>query len=255
MTNREQLFNDNVAWATRIARKVHATLPPSFEVDDLIQEALIEMQARTLTYDPAVNDSFQGYAYLYVLNRCRMSVRRRHFKEATSEPLDSTEVSAAVRAQSEDRALTQTEATRARWRESRRRSLIRRKLARLDQTEATLVRLVLLDGESLDTAADATHLSATDVRRILRKAAAKLKGDGRALRPGARQLLRVLEQRQGEVLPVTRLAKLLRCETRTIERRLAKLKARGLIRTRRTVSGNSYAVKEKDNKLSGVSNG
>jgi RNA polymerase sigma factor (sigma-70 family) len=85
--DRNALFHDNLAWAAVIARNVHRKLPPSFDLCDLEQVARIEMWRRVQMYDPATNDSFQGFAYLPVRGACLMSVRRRAFKEATHESL------------------------------------------------------------------------------------------------------------------------------------------------------------------------
>jgi RNA polymerase sigma factor (sigma-70 family) len=86
--DREALFNNNIPWVRSIARSVKQELPASFELDDLVQEGLIEMWRRSQVYDPAVNDSFQAYAYMAVRGAMLMSVRRRRWRDATGEPLN-----------------------------------------------------------------------------------------------------------------------------------------------------------------------
>ena len=85
---REQLLEDNLAWASMIARNVKRKLPASFDLCDLEQVAPIELWRPTQLCDPAKNDNFRGYAYLPVRGAVLMSVRRKHFREATHESLD-----------------------------------------------------------------------------------------------------------------------------------------------------------------------
>jgi RNA polymerase sigma factor (sigma-70 family) len=85
---REQLLEENLSWASLIARNVKRKLPASFDLCDLEQVAHIELWRRTQLWDPEKNDSFRGYAYLPVRGAVLMSVRRRHFREATHESLD-----------------------------------------------------------------------------------------------------------------------------------------------------------------------
>jgi RNA polymerase sigma factor (sigma-70 family) len=89
MLDRNALFVENLNWSAMIAKKVHRTLPPSFDLCDLKQEAAIELSKRCELYDPAENDSFKGYAYLWVLNAVRMKTRRRAFVEATHLSLET----------------------------------------------------------------------------------------------------------------------------------------------------------------------
>jgi RNA polymerase sigma factor (sigma-70 family) len=84
----EQLFEQNLAWAERIARSVKRGLPPSFDVEDLEQAARIELWRQTEKYDPSKNDSFQGFAHLAIHGAVLMQCRRRKYREATHEPLD-----------------------------------------------------------------------------------------------------------------------------------------------------------------------
>ena len=90
-----ELFDRHLAWSRAIARKVHTSLPPSFTVDDLAQEAAIELWKRCQSYDPAKNNEFRGYAYLAVRGAVLMSVRRRAFAEATADELDPATPAAA----------------------------------------------------------------------------------------------------------------------------------------------------------------
>lgn len=91
MTNpaRDQLLQRNLEWATLIAKKIHRTLPPSFDEADLVQVAWVELWKRSELFKGKLDNNahFQGYAYLYVRGACLMSVRRGTFVEATHEEL------------------------------------------------------------------------------------------------------------------------------------------------------------------------
>jgi DNA-directed RNA polymerase specialized sigma24 family protein len=72
-------FDDGIAvWADQIATNLHRRLPKHFDLDDLKQEARIAAWRKTLTYDPALNDNFQAYAFLAVRGACLMICRRKH---------------------------------------------------------------------------------------------------------------------------------------------------------------------------------
>lgn len=91
----QRLFDKNVPWASTIVRNVVRRLPPCFETDDLLQEALMELWKRALLYqenngrpgkDPK-GTPFRAYAYMYVRGACLMSVRRRNWTEAHHQSL------------------------------------------------------------------------------------------------------------------------------------------------------------------------
>lgn len=83
------LFEENRAWAEQIARNVARKVPVSIHVEDLKQEALIELWKRAQTYDPNNEEGvpFRGYAYLAVRGACLMICRRRAYREAKMEEL------------------------------------------------------------------------------------------------------------------------------------------------------------------------
>jgi DNA-directed RNA polymerase specialized sigma24 family protein len=88
---REALFTDNQEWAKAIARKIARALPPSFDSDDLEQEALIEHWKRTLEYEPErfPGVPYKGYAHIYVRAAVLMRCRRKYYTEATRDELHS----------------------------------------------------------------------------------------------------------------------------------------------------------------------
>jgi len=79
----ERLFREGVPWARGIAVSVYRRLPPSFDRDDLIQVALIELWKRARMWREDSGVPFQGYAHVYVRSAVLMSVRRREYTERT----------------------------------------------------------------------------------------------------------------------------------------------------------------------------
>jgi RNA polymerase sigma factor (sigma-70 family) len=90
--DRSALFEEHLSWAAAIAKNVHRKLPPSFDIDDLTQEAHIALWRRCQLYDPQNERGvpFQGYAYVYVRGACLMHCRRRNWREATHLGLGSS---------------------------------------------------------------------------------------------------------------------------------------------------------------------
>ena len=137
---REALFEGHRAWAEGIARSVHRTLPPSFDIADLQQEAVIEHWKRVESYDPALNDNYRAYAYPWVLNAVRMATRRKAYREATHEELNgypyvdpAPQPDAVLLAREERRNVTGP-------RDRRRLAKVRAALAELPPADAYLLR-------------------------------------------------------------------------------------------------------------------
>lgn len=85
----DAIVNANIDWARALAAEVHRKLPPSFDIGDLESVALLELWERAKLYNPA-NDRgtpFRGFAYQYIRGAVLMSCRRRHFKDATHDPI------------------------------------------------------------------------------------------------------------------------------------------------------------------------
>jgi len=85
--DRDLLFRQNMPWAAGIARKLSLRFPPCFELQDLVQEAHIELWKRAQRFDENSGVPFQGYAYLPVRGAVLMLTRRRRWKDATCEEL------------------------------------------------------------------------------------------------------------------------------------------------------------------------
>lgn len=78
---------ERIAWAYSIADSVARRLPPSFDREDLRQEALIAAWRAEERYDPSRGVPYPVYAYRAVHGACLMSARRRHWTAATMEEI------------------------------------------------------------------------------------------------------------------------------------------------------------------------
>ncbi len=67
--------------------KVKRKLPPSFDIEDLTQTALIAHWHCVETYDPKRNDNYRAFAYSTIRGAVLMSCRRKAYREATHEEL------------------------------------------------------------------------------------------------------------------------------------------------------------------------
>ena len=83
----DALVDAHMDWATGIARSVHRRLPPSFELDDLIQVAHIALWRASEKYDADKGVKFTDYAYRSVQGACWMLTRRRNYTDATCDEL------------------------------------------------------------------------------------------------------------------------------------------------------------------------
>lgn len=120
----QELFDSHQKWAEEIARKYLRRLPPSFELADLRQAALMALWRAAERFDPSYCVPFDVYAGRYVLNACRMQARRREWKERTMEELPDTMPAPAakrpdhqvIRHESADEAYRQMQALPAAYR-------------------------------------------------------------------------------------------------------------------------------------------
>ena len=71
-----------------IARSVIRKLPPSFEVEDLVQEGMIGLLEAHERFNPEFGVPFAVYASHRVRGAMLVSVRRRQYRNATHEALE-----------------------------------------------------------------------------------------------------------------------------------------------------------------------
>ena len=168
----EALFEEHRVWAESIAKAVRRRLPPSFELDDLKQTALIAHWGCVEQFDPSRGVPYRAFAYMKIQGAILMSCRRRHYREATHEELEGTHVE--TRPNPERRVLQKAEAHKAYMVKRRRLATIGTIITKIDPADAYLVRRVL-------NGADAEVLTKTwggDPKaweRRIKKAVARLK--------------------------------------------------------------------------------
>lgn len=84
-----ELTPDILQWASNIAGALARRLPPCFDRQDLEQVARIEAWLATRDFDPSRGVEFRVFAYRRVRGAVLMSVRRRHWTDATAEELST----------------------------------------------------------------------------------------------------------------------------------------------------------------------
>lgn len=164
------LFEQHLAWAEGVALKVRRSLPPSFDVDDLKQEARIGLWRSVEAYDPSRGVPFRAFAMIRVRGAVLMASRRRAYKEATHEELNDRHVD---RKRRPDELLLAREERRnvTGPREYRRRVKMLAALERIPDESARLIRAVYLENLEMDQLA----LLAPETRKQLRSAVRDLK--------------------------------------------------------------------------------
>jgi len=88
----ELLFVEHGPWARGIARSLMRKLPPSFDVDDMMQSALIGLWKAAERFDGSMGVPFIAFAHPWVQGECWMAVRRKSYTEATHAELHDTHV-------------------------------------------------------------------------------------------------------------------------------------------------------------------
>lgn len=162
------LFEEHLEWAYKVARRVHSQLPPSFDVEDLEQEAAIQLWKEIFRWDPEQNNNLRGFCYLAVRGACLMSVRRKHYQENTNEELEPTvESQDANPAEQYEKRI---ESQRYRDRELRQLAKIRARLRAFPARmyfAAYVVRRVHLEATELPELARITGVPADRLQRTL----------------------------------------------------------------------------------------
>ena len=80
---RDALVAENLSLVPPIARRLAKTLPPSFEVDDLVQTGNIGLLRAATRFHPQTGNPFPAFARPIIRGAILDSVRRRHYSAAT----------------------------------------------------------------------------------------------------------------------------------------------------------------------------
>jgi len=160
----QALFDAHRAWAEAIGRRLcGAHLPPCFEVDDLVQAALVGLTKACREFDETRGVPFCGFAHTYVQCECLMSVRRRGYESAKYE-----ELSLAAQAPAGDRPDVQAEAMV----EARR---VRDALAKLQPRERQAIRAVFWNSMQLAALGRSLHMRQIEADALLASSLEKLR--------------------------------------------------------------------------------
>lgn len=163
-----RLFIEHLEWSKLVARRVASQLPPSFPVEDLEQEAALELWRQISRYDPAKNDNVRGYAYLAVRGACLMTARRKWYTESTHDPLAPSVI--AEGSNPADIYDKRTQEQRVRRKELGQLREIVRRLAAFpvkSQFAAYVVRRVHLEGTAVPEMALITGITEARIHRAL----------------------------------------------------------------------------------------
>lgn len=85
---RDAMIVENMDIVPPIARHVHKGLPPSFELDDLVQAGNMGLIDAADRYDESQGVPFPAYARRRVYGEIVDSVRRRKYQDATHDSID-----------------------------------------------------------------------------------------------------------------------------------------------------------------------
>lgn len=150
------LFDSNRAWAEAIGRRLCSThLPPCFEIDDLVQAALIGLAKACREYDEKRGVPFCGFAHVYVQSECLMSVRRRGYEAARYEEL-SPAAQAPESKRPDVQAVASVEAQR-----------IRAAMEKLKPREREAIRAVFWDSMQLAALGRSLHMRQIEADALL----------------------------------------------------------------------------------------
>ena len=88
---RDERIEAHIALVEPIARQIQRTLPPSFELDDLVAAGYLALVQAADAYDPDAHGGtpFSAYARMIIRGRILDSVRRRHYTAATHAPIEA----------------------------------------------------------------------------------------------------------------------------------------------------------------------
>ncbi len=79
---RDHLVETHLDLVRQLALRLARRLPPSFELDDLVQQGCLGLLQAAERYEPALNSSFDAYAAPRIRGAMLDSVRRRHYANA-----------------------------------------------------------------------------------------------------------------------------------------------------------------------------
>lgn len=152
------------------ARRLSQRLPPSVELDDLIQAGSLGLMRAAERYDDASPVPFEHYAHRRVLGSMRDSIRRGEWRAITAAPLDE----ASTRSTSD----AEVDATH-----QERCSQVRYALDKLTPRQRQVLLMLVCQSLSPEFAAQALRVSPQRVLALRSAGLAQLRGMLEHLRP------------------------------------------------------------------------
>lgn len=86
--DRNALVEANLEFARQLSLRLVRRLPPSFNKDDLFQQACLGLLDAASRWEPQLGVAFTVYARRRVMGSMLDSIRRRHWRAANAVPLD-----------------------------------------------------------------------------------------------------------------------------------------------------------------------
>jgi RNA polymerase sigma factor (sigma-70 family) len=170
---RNALVESNGWLVQALASKLARRLPPSFELEDLVQQGQIGLMQAAERFDPERGSSFPMYAQRRVRGAMFDFVRRRHWRNATLAPLKTARDCAS--AENIDQRIARKQEAREVW----------RAVALLPDRERTIISLYYAGGLTNEQIGPAVNLKGRRVAQIHREALDQLRHDLQRLRPAA----------------------------------------------------------------------
>jgi RNA polymerase sigma factor for flagellar operon FliA len=155
--------------ALRLARK----LPPSIEVDDLVQEGSIGLMQAAKRFDPKAHDNFALYAQRRIMGAMLDSVRRRHWVAATLAPIEEGQgmpEEGDLEQETQEREIT---------------GVVRQACGQLRSDKRRAIHLVYSEGMTQHSAAREMGVSVERFRTLHRESVDLMRYKLRKLRPAA----------------------------------------------------------------------
>jgi RNA polymerase sigma factor (sigma-70 family) len=172
----QALFDEHQDWAASIAKRVRRGLPPSFDLADLAQAALIQHWRCVESFDASLHVPYRAYAYPAIHGAVLMSCRRRNYREATHEELKESHPHVDRRQRPDESVLARED-----WRNRlgpqlyRQRVKVRMALEMLPAEEAYVLRRVFLEGVEVESLAVTWGMDGKAFARLVGAAVRRLK--------------------------------------------------------------------------------
>lgn len=161
---RDRLVMEGLDLVEPIAKALHASLPPSFDIDDIIQNGMLGLLDAATKYNASLNVPFGAYARTRIRGAILDSVRRKNWVESTRDELTE-------RHQEQGRQPDTIESIET----GRMRHILRKAIATLPDRERDLIETHYLRGGLLQDTEALSDVGASRISQIHRQALDRLR--------------------------------------------------------------------------------